>query len=469
MSSLSRQSPSFSKQPPAFDAIAMALRAGFLSIYCIWILCNMPELEPVVANPQNWGTLVLQIATVEELQYLEFIYSHFLRLHRVPIHIQLAMTGECAVSGDMLRRIAILGDMVKKLDLSCCYNIRGIDLKHLKRLTSLQELNLYECISVNDAGLDFLAEQPLRVLELRGCHRITDNGIRNMLRQSPLLRRLDLSLCNAVVNGIGNLSELNFLTHLSLERYNETSGMDSFINCLAGLKPTLLTLNLRNNKLEDPDIVELVTRQPNIRDLNLGWCTALTGTCLASLSALKGLQYLDLAGCKGTPDGLAHLSGLMFLQSLNLCGCDITDKHIQYLAEVKSLGYLNLSQCSEITQIGASYLKRLEFLRVLNLRNCRRLGNRAMKHLAEIKLQSLNVGGCQIGDSDVAILAGMKTLRSLCLSACRRITDAGIAHLAGSGLHSLDLSACCGITYDGVCILPALLELNLDGCLNVSL
>ena len=83
------------------------------------------------------------------------------------------MTGESTVSGDMLRRIAILGDMVKKLDLSCCYNIRGIDLKHLKRLTSLQELNLYECISVNDAGLEFLAGLPIRVLELRGCRHIT--------------------------------------------------------------------------------------------------------------------------------------------------------------------------------------------------------------------------------------------------------------------------------------------------------
>lgn len=300
-----------------------------------------------------------------------------------------------------------------------------------------------------------------------------------MLRQpslpqmpSPLkyLQRLDLSSCTDAMNDVSRLPNLVSLEHLFLESCGDTTTNTSyFIDFLASLEPTLKTLDLRANyKLKGPNIAELVTRQPNITNLNLSGCIKLTDECLAFVSSLKYLQYLDLAGCKGTPDGLAHLSRLMFLQSLNLCGCDITNEHIKYLAEVKSLGDLNLSQCNKITKFGVRHLKCLEFLRVLNLHNCWQLGNQAMKHLAEMKLRLLDVSGCMIGDPGVAFLAGIGTLRSLNLSACVQVTDASIAHLAGTNLHSLDLSRCSEITNVGVSSLPPLLELNLYGCANVS-
>eukprot|EP00803_Ostreobium_quekettii_P001328 evm.model.scf_1704.4 EVM.evm.TU.scf_1704.4 scf_1704:34218-35225(+) len=82
---------------------------------------------------------------------------------------------------------------------------------------------------------------------------------------------------------------------------------------------------------------------------------------------------------------------------------------------------------------------------------CGEFGGMAQKDLALLarlpRLTWLDVGGCDVTDSDMDSLGRMTNLMHLDLSWCRRMTDSGVAHLA---------------------MLPSLSHLNLKGCALVT-
>ncbi len=77
---------------------------------------------------------------------------------------------------------------------------------------------------------------------------------------------------------------------------------------------------------------------------------------LAHLSALTGLQTLNLDTTQITDAGLAYLSSLTGLQSLNLTGTQITDAGLARLSDLTGLQTLNLRFCRQITDAGLAHL-----------------------------------------------------------------------------------------------------------------
>lgn len=160
------------------------------------------------------------------------------------------------------------------------------------------------------------------------------------------------------------------------------------------------------------------------------------------LSFLKNLKANDLIGIDNDDiaidcSGLAALQHLAGLKRLILRNSDFSDKECAYLKNLP-LEYMDISK-TLITGSGLSVCKTLTHLRMLVL-SYNSLDSTAAAALAGMpKLEELHLTSTNIGDSDLANIAKIKTLTHLRVSDNKRITDKGIASLAAlPNLRMLD-------------------------------
>jgi hypothetical protein len=94
---------------------------------------------------------------------------------------------------------------------------------------------------------------------------------------------------------------------------------------------------------------------PFPRHIRLGsWSRELVGVP----AAWSALQSLNLGGCSAVTDtGVASLSSLTALQSLNLRYCDtVTDTGVASLSSLTALQSLDLARCQAVTDTGVASL-----------------------------------------------------------------------------------------------------------------
>ena len=130
---------------------------------------------------------------------------------------------------------------------------------------------------------------------------------------------------------------------------------------MVGMTPTLLSAIARALKKPVDSLQPEDLRQ--VRKLDL------TGTELGDLkplTALAGLQSLDLGRTQITDAGLAHLSALTGLQFLNLMDTQITDAGLAHLSALTGLQELYLGG-TQITDAGLAHLSALTGLQTLYL------------------------------------------------------------------------------------------------------
>jgi Leucine-rich repeat (LRR) protein len=151
------------------------------------------------------------------------------------------------------------------------------------------------------------------------------------------------------------------------------------------------------------------------------------------LSFLKNLQANDLIGIDNDDiaidcSTLAALQHLTELKRLILRNSDFSDKECACLKNLP-LEYMDISK-TLITGTGLSVCKTLTHLKMLVL-SYNSLDSTAAAALAGIpKLEQLHLTSTNIGDSDLANIAKIKTLTHLKVADNKKITDRGIASLA---------------------------------------
>ncbi len=270
-------------------------------------------------------------------------------------------------------------------------NATNDDLSHLAGLTGLQELNLFNCIEITDAGMAHL------------------KGLTG-------LRRLNLQLTRFTDEGMANLAGLTDLQELDL---TFTGGTDAGLAHLAGLTD-LRTLRLVG--------------------------VAHTDAGLSHLAGLTNLQELYLASRQVTDAGMAHLAGLTDLQKLSLPGT-ITDAGMAYLADLTALQELRIGY-TKITDAGLVHLEGLTDLQKLKLPET--ITDAGLADLAGLTtLRELDLSRTEITDAGLEHLAGLTDLQRLYLLDTK-ITDAGLEHLVGlTSLQWLDLRGV-QVTQEGV-------------------
>ncbi|KAJ1298915.1 hypothetical protein BS78_01G490300 [Paspalum vaginatum] len=257
---------------------------------------------------------------------------------------------------------------------------------------------------------------------------ITDHLIGSISVALPALTHLDLqdapiieptSTSDLTNAGLQQINPHGKLKHISLMRSQE-----------------FLVTSFR--RVNDLGILLMADKCSNLESICLGGFSRVTDTGFrAIIHSCSGLHKLRV--CHGS-----HLTDLVFHDIIATSLC---------------LTHVSLRWCKLLTDVGIERLSFNKDLNVLDLRDCRSLGDEAVRALSCLpKLQTLLLDGTDISDQSLKYLGlGMCPLTSLSLRGCRKLTNDCIpllfAGLVKQSLQVLDLSRIPSVTDDGIMLL----------------
>ncbi len=300
--------------------------------------------------------------------------------------------------------------------------IDGSGLKYLQKLKKLLRLKLDRNDDLADENLRFLRFFPnLEVLSLRGCHEITDNGLKHL---AGLTKLRELHLPREKITDAG-LSHLRRLTELEMLSVGGESISDRGLESLKGLN-RLKCLDLQGcSKVSAVGLRHLKVLN-QLRSLVLG--EGIDDSGLEAVGQLTCLEKLDLRMSDFTGPGLKRLRGLKNLRDLSL-SLDTGDGDLQILKCFPKLRSLDLGRGMKITDRGLAHLKGLTRLEVLHFGLKDKTTDRGLKNLMRMAhLRELDLGTANIADEGLNCLHDMTRLQSLSFMATD-ITDAGLQNL----------------------------------------
>lgn len=161
------------------------------------------------------------------------------------------------------------------------------------------------------------------------------------------------------------------------------------------------------------------------------------------------------------------------------CSCNLEDNELKYIADhFPNLTHLDLCHCSNLTDIGLSYLQNLSSLQHLDLcfsfdpsSYSPNITNEGLSYLAKLPLRYLDLD-CfyDITDETIALFKECP-LEYLCINECK-ISDAGLSYLSHfQSMKTLTMHSCKNITDEGLDSLrklPLLENLDLHWCEKLS-
>jgi len=241
--------------------------------------------------------------------------------------------------------------------------IDGDMLRHLVGLPKLRSVRLNDT-GMKDAGLQHLgAVTTLQNVDLRGCA-ISNDGLA-WLKPLKNLKALRLSGRDGktTVNdaGLESLAEMTKLKALAAD-FLPISG-----DGLMHLKKcrNLEELYLAGTLVDDAGC-ERFTQFPKLKKLRLSG-TQVTSAGLPSIGSASSLEDLDLSeSSQLQDDGLTHLKALSNLKRLNLWSVGVTDVGVAELAGLTQLEWLNLDN-TKLTDAGLPSLSGMTKLKFLHL------------------------------------------------------------------------------------------------------
>ena len=185
----------------------------------------------------------------------------------------------------------------------------------------------------------------------------------------------------------------------------------------------------------------------NSPDLAIALLAYLSGSGLSMLT-----DGADRSGLEGLPAlGKSHCSVTM--RHLNLHGCNkLSTLSMKAIAKLSNIETLDLSGCNQLTLEGAKCIgKACTSISVLSLSgDC--INNSMVEAIvAQLEfLRLLNLSFCpKLGDRSLRAISGCQRLESLDLTGCVRVTDQSVFHLCegnfSPGLRHLFLAQCCEV------------------------
>ncbi len=223
---------------------------------------------------------------------------------------------------------------------------------------------------------------------------------------------------------------------------------DSDVASLAAF-PTLRKLDLSETRITDHGLRQL-KNVPAIADLNLRYAEMITDAGMSALKNWKHLARLNLEGTKITDSALQQISALSSLEVLNIGSVQVTDAGLEALTSLTNLRELKLGG-DKLTDAGLQPLRQLPGLRILDLGGVQLTDSGpwsvsftqpGLEAIATLKvLRRLRLRGTLISARGLDTIKGLAQLEVLDVHDCKQIGDDAIPRLAGMrGLRFLDLT-----------------------------
>uniref|UniRef100_A0A9I9DA16 F-box/LRR-repeat protein 15-like leucin rich repeat domain-containing protein n=1 Tax=Cucumis melo TaxID=3656 RepID=A0A9I9DA16_CUCME len=308
-----------------------------------------------------------------------------------------------------LARIVVGCGRLEKLSLKWCLQVTNESLRSISSLPKLETLVMAGCLSVDDAGLQYLEH---------GC---------------PFLKELSTD----------SIYRLKNLKCLKAIRLDGTQLSSTFFNVISDHCEYLVELGLSKCLgVTDANIIQLISRCISLKVLNLTCCHSITDAAISkTATSCQKLMSLKLESCNMiTERSLDQLAlNCPLLEELDLTDCcgvndkGIGDAGLEALSSgCKKLMKLNLSYCNKLTDRGMGYIGLLEELCVLEIRGLH------------------NVTGVGL----TAVAAGCKRLVDLDMKQCQNVDDSGFWALASyaHNLRQLNVSSC-AVSDVGLCMM----------------
>lgn len=311
---------------------------------------------------------------------------------------------------------------------------------------------------INDESLCHLATslKSLESISLEGCYQIGNQGVNAIAHGCPQLYNINLSGCTHVT-GILRFLHCNdlYLTYV-----------DIAVHTLFVVSPNLQTVILRKCvELTDNAFTSLPTRTAKspIRYLDLGEIRNITDKTTQLIGqSCKELSILKLAGKGLTDAGIANIvDGCPDLAELELISCDaITNEAVKSCSRLVSLRVLNISSSRNLTDLAFESdsmsdindtVEQWPNLQSISLSKCGSITDRTIFFFAKHcpLLTSVDFSFCTL-ITDKALIefaTSCPNVQDVDLSYCKEITDAAIVEIAKKcSLRKLILAGCVNVT-----------------------
>ena len=252
---------------------------------------------------------------------------------------------------------------VTRLNLGRCAKIGDAALAHAATLPKLERLTLlYNKDGItNESMANLEPAQTLRVLDIRGCLQVKDEGLASV---SKLKNLVDFKHRGFNVRNDG-LASLATLPKLRVLMMQDAANVDSGgVRALAPLD-SLTNLDLTGTSVEDDGLEGLAGKK--IKDLRLR-NTLVEGYGVAGLEAAHdSLRYLDLNESFADDDSVKQLGVFKNLETLLVWQTDVTDEGLSVLAELPKLKRLMLKALPDVTDAGMDAVAGVATLETLDL------------------------------------------------------------------------------------------------------
>ncbi|EPS65089.1 hypothetical protein M569_09687, partial [Genlisea aurea] len=266
----------------------------------------------------------------------------------------------------------------------------------LPRYQNVKQINLEFAHDIEDSHLEIVKDkfgrsiEHLEVLNLNGCQKISDVGIRSITHNSPQLkcfsiywnvRVSDVAIENLVTN-------CKFIVDLNISGCKKIT--DEGLKLIAENYRALQLLNLtRCIKLTDEGLHMISQKCSSLKSLNLYALSSLTDAAYRNVALLVNLQDLDLCGAQNLSDeGLSSIAKCKNLVAINLTWCiRITDRGVIAIAEgCRNLEFLSLFGIVGVTDASLAALSRScsDTLTTLDVNGCIGVKRRDRGQLLEL-------------------------------------------------------------------------------------
>ena len=317
--------------------------------------------------------------------------------------------------------------------------------------------------SIKDEHIELFASgcPDLREVEITGCGALTGSAVTQLLCRCRKLTKLSMRSCDALAD-----CTIPF-----------GAGLDSF-----GLR----ALELQNCAyVSDLAVLNILSRCPLIKDLNLYGCFGLTDGCIGHDGGFGKLQLLNLGNCRIGAGGIGQIATAASSLRVLILGNEheteattqessVTDDVLACLGQRNpKLEHLDIYS-SSCTGAGLSLLSQgCRVLSAATFSNCPRMAQLQPVVQPMHALLSLTVKECPIVDQDTeTIVAAAPRLTYLCIQNPSRLLSGDSVRAISQGLPaltSLCLSGCSGIVDDvSLSPMPHLDRFSLYDCHEIT-